>query len=244
LGRRVLSGKHAVREALSSTRVPLHALYVLEGEAPGELIELARKKGVAAERRDRTALESLAGSDRHQGIVVVVGEYPYLEPEDLVARAQESGEPPLLLALDGIQDPQNLGAIVRSVSFFGAHGVLLPRNRAAHVSGAVVRASAGATERTGIALCTNLVRTLEDLKREGMWIVGTTVEGGKAPSRIDLGDPVVICIGSEEKGLRPLVTRSCDHLASIPGSGGVASLNAAAAATALLYEARRQRGES
>ena len=238
--RRVLFGRHAVREALSSTRAEVHAVYA-EGEPAAEILDLARRRGVSVEMSPPGALDKLCQSDRHQGVAAVVGEYAYLDPEDLVTRAGAAGERALLLALDGIQDPQNLGAMVRSASFFGAHGVLLPRDRAAHVTGAVVRASAGATERTAIALCTNLVRALQELKRRGLWIVGAAVEHGRPPSRIDLRDPVVICIGSEGKGLRPLVLRSCDHVATVPGSDGVAALNASAAAAVLLYEARRQR---
>ena len=242
-GRRILSGRHAVREALASSRADVHAVYVLSGEPIADVIELARRRGIAVEERGRAELEKLAESDRHQGAVAVMGEYGYAEPEALVQRAKTAGEAALLVALDGVQDPQNLGAIVRSASFFGAHGMLLPRDRAAHVTGATVRASAGATEHTSIALCTNLVRTLEGYKREGLWIVGAALSGGRAPSEIDLRDPVVLVIGSEGKGLRPLVLRTCDHVATLPPSGGeaVAALNASAAAAVLLYEAKRQR---
>jgi len=238
--RRVLFGRHSVREVLASTSVQVHAIYA-DGEPAAEILDLARRRGVSIEPSAAGTLDRLCASDRHQGVAAVVGEYAYVEIEDLLARARDAGEPALLLALDGIQDPQNLGAIVRSASFFGAHGVILPRDRAAHVTGAVVRASAGATERTAIALCTNLVRTLEDLKRQGLWIIGASLKDGRGPAAIDLRDPVVICIGSEGKGLRPLVLRSCDHVATVPGSDGVAALNASAAAAVLLYEARRQR---
>ena len=242
--RRILSGRHAVREALTSSRTEVHAIYILSGESLADLVELARRRGVAVAERDRAQFVVLAETDRHQGVVAVVGDYDYAEPEALLDCARAAQEKALLVALDGIQDPQNLGAIVRSASFFGAHGVVLPRDRAAHVTGAVVRASAGATERTRIALCTNLVRTIESYKREGLWIIGAALSGGRAPTEIDLRDPIVLVIGSEGKGLRPLVLRACDHVATLPPSGGeaVAALNASAAAAVLLYEARRQRG--
>jgi 23S rRNA (guanosine2251-2'-O)-methyltransferase len=242
---RILFGRHAVREALSAARLDVHAVYVLAGGGPAEVVELAKRRGVTVEERGAAELLFLAESERHQGIVAVVGEYAYVEPEALVERARAAGEAPLLVALDCVQDPQNLGAIVRSASFFGAQGVLLPRDRAAHVTGAVVRASAGATERTAVALCTNLVRTLEEWKRAGIWVVGAAAGGGRAPAEVDLRDPVVLCIGSEGRGLRPLVLRACDHVVTLPAGGrdAVAALNASAAAAALLYEVRRQRSQ-
>jgi len=148
---------------------------------------------------------------------------------------------PLLLVLDGVQDPQNLGALVRSAHVLGADGVLIPRHRAAPVTPAVVKASAGATEHTPIAQVTNVARTLEELKERGIWIVGASALGGRLPSEIDLTVPVALVLGSEGKGVRPLVLRACDLLVRIPMAGRVASLNVSVAGAILLYETVRQR---
>jgi 23S rRNA (guanosine2251-2'-O)-methyltransferase len=181
-------------------------------------------------------------------VVAIAGAFRYRELDELVALAAAAGEPPLLLVLDGVQDPQNLGALVRSAHVLGAHGVVVPKDRAAHVTPSVVKASAGATEHVAIALVTNLARALEELKAAGVWTVGAVVEPGgdegAAPWEVDLAAPTALVLGAEGAGVRPLVARGCDLRVRIPMAGRVASLNVAAAGAILLYEAARQRSDS
>jgi 23S rRNA (guanosine2251-2'-O)-methyltransferase len=240
---RLVYGLRPVDELLRSKR-PVSALYVSEerDRAQVEPLErLARAAQVPILPRPRAELDALAEGKLHQNVLAVAGDYPYCEPLDLVALAGERDQPPLLLILDGVQDPQNLGALVRSAHILGAHGVVIAKDRAAQVTGAVVKASAGATEHTRIARCTNVARTLDELRETGVWTVGTSLEGGVDPAAIDLTAPTAIVLGAEGKGVRPLVLRGCDHKVRIPMVGQVASLNVAAAGAILLYEALRQR---
>jgi 23S rRNA (guanosine2251-2'-O)-methyltransferase len=179
----------------------------------------------------------------HQGVLLEVGPFPYADPDALVARLQAESEPGFLLVLDGIQDPQNLGAIVRSAEAAGVHGCILPRDRAAGVGPAAVRASAGATEHLPIGRVTNLAAFLEFLRGHGFWVVGTDATQGRALFGADLRGPVALVIGGEDRGLRPLTRRRCDMVVRIPSRGRVASLNASAAAAVCLFEIARQRGE-
>ena len=206
-----------------------------------EVVEAARQSAVTSEARPRASLDELVGTTGHQGVVAIVGEYPYADLEDLLAEAARRGEPPFLVILDGVQDPQNLGALVRSAHVFGAHGVVIPQDRAAPVTSAAVKASAGATEHTRVARVVNLARTLELLRGRGLWIVGGVADGGRPPWEVNLSGPLALVVGAEGKGIRPLVLRGCDHLVRIPMRGQVASLNASAAGAVLLYEAVRQR---
>jgi 23S rRNA (guanosine2251-2'-O)-methyltransferase len=236
-------GLRPVEELLRSQR-EVAVIYLVEGERSAALSAIATSAtaaGVQVTARARLALDALSGGKPHQGVVAVAGDFPYLEPLDLVARATEKLEVPLLLVLDGVQDPQNLGALVRSAHVLGAHGVVVPRDRAAQVTSSVVRASAGATEHTAIARCANLARTLEELKAAGVWTVGALADGGEDPWRLDLTVPLAVVLGAEGTGLRPLVVRGCDLLVRIPMVGRVASLNVGSAGAILLYEVMRQR---
>lgn len=247
---RLVYGIHPVEELLRSRR-EVAVLYLVEGDrAAAKLAEAARQARVAVEPRSRAELDTLVDGKLHQGAVAVAGDYPYLEPHELLDRALSHDEPPLLLVLDGVQDPQNLGALVRSAHVLGAHGVLLPRDRSAKVTATVVKASAGATEHLPIALCTNLARTLDELRERGLWTVGAVAEdeGGEVlpPWRVDLRAATALVLGAEGKGLRPLTLRGCDLRVAIPMAGRavagqVGSLNVSAAGAALLYEAARQR---
>ena len=174
-------------------------------------------------------------------MLLEVGPFPYAEPEALVAQASQRGTPGFLLVLDGIQDPQNLGAIIRSAEAAGVHGCILPKDRAAAVSPAAVRASAGATEYLPIARVTNLATFLESIKPQGFWVIGTDAAEGRDLFTADLRDPLALVIGSEERGLRSLTKTRCDLLVQIPSRGKVASLNASAAAAVCLFEVARQR---
>jgi 23S rRNA (guanosine2251-2'-O)-methyltransferase len=240
---RVVYGAHPVREALRSGKV--QALFVAEGDtgpALKEILDAARAANVQPIARERGSLDFLAHHGVHQGAVAVVGEYNYAQLEDILQLAKRQGELPLILVLDSVQDPQNLGALVRTAHVAGAHGVVIPKDRAAGVTPTVVKTSAGATEHVKIATVVNVARALEELKESEVWIAGAVAAGGsKAPWEIDFNIPIALVLGAEGKGIRPLVLRGCDLLVKIPMFGKVASLNVGAAGAMLLYEVTRQR---
>jgi 23S rRNA (guanosine2251-2'-O)-methyltransferase len=243
----ILAGRHPVLEALRSRARPIEEVLV-EAEARdrhGDIVALARQGGVRCSRVPRTALTTLAGSTHHQGVVARVAPREYAELEDLLAVPGTRGEPALFLALDQVQDPGNVGNLLRSAEALGVHGVLVPRHQAAGLTPHVVRAASGALEYLPVARVGNLVQALERLKQEGCWVVGAMAEGGDAqePWTTDLRGAVALVLGSEGKGMRPLVARTCDTRVRIPLAGRVGSLNVAAAGAALLYEVRRQRAE-
>jgi 23S rRNA (guanosine2251-2'-O)-methyltransferase len=239
---RLVYGAHPVKEALKSGRV--HTLFLAEGEVGGairEIVDAARAANVPPVVRPRAALDQLAHGGVHQGAVAVVGEYPYASLEEIVELAARTGGPPLVLVLDSVQDPQNLGALVRTAHVVGAHGVVIPKDRAAGVTPTVVKTSAGASEHMKVAMVVNIARALDELKEAGLWIAGAVAQNGKAPWERDLTVPLAVVLGAEGKGIRPLVLRSCDLLIQIPMAGQVASLNVAAAGAMLMYEVVRQR---
>jgi 23S rRNA (guanosine2251-2'-O)-methyltransferase len=240
---RVVYGVNPVRELLRAGATSVSELWFAEGArgSVGELERLARGSPARIRSAPRTQLDRLAKTDRHQGVVAVVADFSYREPEDLLTAAQSSGEPPLLVVLDGIEDPQNLGAIIRSAHALGAHGVVIPRDRAAGVTPAVAKASAGAVEHCPVARVTNVAQALDDLKDKGIWSVATDAGGERDLADLDLTGPIALVLGSEGRGVRPLVRRTADLVARIPMTGRVGSLNASAAAAICLYEAARQR---
>jgi 23S rRNA (guanosine2251-2'-O)-methyltransferase len=243
----ILAGRHPVLEALRSWTRPIEEVLVETGtrDRHADIVALARQRGVRLGRAPRVALTALAGSSHHQGVVARVAPRDYAELEDLLAVAATRGEPALFLALDQVQDPGNVGNLLRTAEALGVHGALVLRHQAAGLTPHVVRAAAGALEYLPVARVGNLSQALERLKREGCWIVGAVTEGGqdasRAPWTADLRGALVLVLGSEGRGLRPLVARSCDDLVTIPLSGRVGALNVAAAGAALLYEVRRQR---
>jgi 23S rRNA (guanosine2251-2'-O)-methyltransferase len=239
---RLVYGVHPVKEALKAGRV--HALFVLEGDtgpALREVSDAARAANVQPVLRSRFALDALAHGGAHQGAIAVTGEYPYAQLDELLAVAKRAGQPPLLLVLDSVQDPMNLGALLRTAHVIGAHGIVIARDRAVAITPTVVKASAGASEHMRVAIVTNIARALEELKAAGLWIVGAVADGGHMPWKIDFKVPCALVLGAEGKGIRPLVLRGCDLLVQIPMAGKVASLNVGAAGSILLYEAARQR---
>lgn len=235
---RLLLGPHAVREALRARAREVSTVHVARGADARELVHLARERGVPVLEQSRAELDGMAGGDRHQGVLAVAGEYSYWELDSLLAKAKK---PELLLVLDGVQDPQNLGALCRSACVFGAD-LVIPRDRAARVTPAVVRASAGTTEHVRIALVTNVARTIEALKERGLCTAAAVVEQGEAPHRVDLTGPLALVVGGEEKGVRRLVAEHCDFRLTLPSAGSVGVLNASVAGAVLLYEVKRQRG--
>lgn len=209
-----------------------------------EIVALARRAGVKVSFRTRDQLAAMAGSPHHQGVVARVASVPYADLEDLLTIPGERGEPPFLLALDQIQDPHNLGALLRTAEVFGVHGAIVPKHGAAGLTDAAARTAMGAAEYIRVARVTNMVSALETLKKSGIWIYGAAVGEGVAPWASDLTGPMCLVLGSEGGGLRPLVAASCDILLTIPMRGRVGSLNVAAAGAAICYEVARQRFDS
>lgn len=255
-GRRLVYGIGPVREILGRRARDIDVLYVSQarkarqraGDPVAALAAEARQRGVSVEVRDRAELDALlAGQGEagrppaHQGVVAVVGAFAYAALEDLLDRA--AGAPALIAALDCVQDPHNLGAIVRSAYVLGAHGLVIPRDRAAQVTPVVTKVSAGATEHLAIAQVTNLARALAQLKEAGLWIAGLAAGPDARPLHaLDASLPLCLVLGAEGTGMRPLVARHCDFLVEIPMAGrGVGSLNVSVAAGIALYEVARQR---
>jgi 23S rRNA (guanosine2251-2'-O)-methyltransferase len=209
-----------------------------------EVVSLARQGGIKVSYRTRDQLTAMAGSPDHQGVVARVAAADYADLDDLLALPSRRNQVPFFLALDQVQDPRNFGALLRTADAFGVHGVIVPKHHAVGLTEAAARTAMGAVEYVAVARETNLVNTLERLKKSGIWIYGAASEGGQRPWSTDLKGPVCLVLGSEGEGLRPLVARACDVLVSIPMHGGVGSLNVAAAGAVLCYEVARQRAES
>jgi 23S rRNA (guanosine2251-2'-O)-methyltransferase len=245
---RVVYGMNPVRELLRAGGEGLAELWLAEGgtrgAAFGELERLGRERGAKVRAAPRQKLDRLAGTDRHQGVVAVVADFRYARLEDLLAAAAGQGRAPLLMVLDGVEDPHNLGAIIRSAHALGAHGVVIPRDRAVGITPAVAKASAGAVERCPVARVVNVSKAVEALKEGGIWTVALAQDAERPLSELDLKGPTALVLGSEGEGIRPLVRRTCDLEARIPMPGELESLSVSAAAAIALYEAARQRGNT
>lgn len=237
-------GRNPVRELLRAGTRSVEEVAILgasRGPALQELLTLAREQGIRVSFRTRDQITAIAGSPHHQGVVARVAEARYATLEDLLALPDARGEAAFFLALDRVQDPRNLGALLRVAEGAGAHGVILPKHQAAGLTGATAKAAMGAIEFLPVARETNLVSVLEILKKQGIWLVGGVPVGGVPPWKVDFTMPLCLVMGGEGSGLRPLVARTCDFLVSLPMRGKVSSLNVAAAAAALCYEVVRQR---
>lgn len=241
-----LNGIHAVREALEAAR-PLDSVLVAKGrhgDRIEELVRLARRRGVPVRFEDRTQLDRAAGTREHQGVVAFAAAAPASDLEDLLAPQKGKAGPGLLVVLDGVEDPQNLGAIVRTSLAAGAQGVVIPERRAAGLTETVARTSAGALAHLPVARVTNLPRALERMKEAGYWLVGLDERAETRHTAVDLTSPVGVVLGGEGKGLHELVRARCDFLVSIPTRGPVRALNVSVAAGIVLFEAVRQRERS
>lgn len=240
----LLFGKHAVEESLLADRRRVFSVSISErtkAKARSNLQKLADQRGVPLKSVARHQLDRMVGKVGHQGVVAEVSTFPYSDLEELLSRLDLPSKP-ILLLLDCVQDPQNLGTLIRSAEAVGVSGLILPRNRSATVTPAVVNASAGAVEHLGVALVTNLERTITRLKDEGFWIAGLEAEPvAYRYDQVDLNVPLGLVVGSEGRGLGRLVKERCDYLLQLPMTGHVTSLNAGVAGSIVLYEAWRQR---
>lgn len=239
----LIEGRNAVIEALRAKR-PVDKLYILDGCQDGPILTIkreARKTDALIKYVDKERLDQMSQTGHHQGVIAQAAAYEYAEVEDILKKAEEKGESPFLFLLDNIEDPHNLGAIIRTANLAGAHGVIIPKNRAVGLTAAVARTSAGALNYTPVAKVVNLAKTMEDLKKKGLWFVCADMDG-EVMYRLDLKGPIGIVIGSEGSGVSRLVKEKCDFTASIPMKGDIDSLNASVAAGVLAYEIVRQRG--
>lgn len=235
----MIFGRNAVREALRAGR-PLNKLILARGITPSvrrELVSLARCLGVPVQEADRRRLDALAPGAAHQGVLALEAGRAYVEPDELLG----AGDTPLILVLNEIQDPHNLGAILRTAEAAGCTGAVIPARRAVGITPAVIKASAGAAHHLPVARVTNIAQTLGYLKENGLWVVGADPESERLYWDADLRGPLALVIGGEDRGLGRLVRRECDDLVRLPMFGRVESLNAAVAAALLVYEAVRQR---
>lgn len=238
-----IAGRRAVVEALKSNRA-VSRLLIRDLDSPvlQTIIGIAQKKGVPVERVTLRELDRLVQS--HQGIIALVEPRGYVEPEDMLESAQRLNEPPLLVLLDGVQDPQNLGAIIRTCDACGAHGLVLPKKRSAGLSVGAIKASAGSSEHLAIAKVVNLARTIEDLKTRGIWVIGTEPKASTSLWEADLTVPIGLVMGGEHSGLSRNIREKCDYTMSIPMKGHVGSLNVSASAAVVLCEVMRQRRQA
>jgi 23S rRNA (guanosine2251-2'-O)-methyltransferase len=237
-----LTGIHAVREALEAAR-PLDRIVIAKGRQDTrteEIVQLARKQGVPVRFEDRGQLDRLANSKDHQGVVALAAARGASSLEEIVGSAKAS-QRGLIVLLDGVEDPHNLGAIVRTALAAGAHGVVIPERRAAGLTDTVSRASAGALSHLPVAKVTNLVRTMEELKEAGYWLIGLDEHAEQSYTQVDYNTPVGIVLGGEGQGLHELTRRRCDFLVSLPTTGPVKSLNVSVATGVVLFEVLRQR---
>lgn len=239
-----IEGRNAVIEAFRSGR-PIDRLMILDGAQDGPIQTIkreAKKQNTILKFVSRERLDQISETGKHQGVIAYAAAYEYAEVADILENARKKGEQPFIVLLDGIEDPHNLGAIIRTANLAGAHGVVIPKNRAVGLTAAVAKASAGALNYTPVARVTNLVKTIEQLKKEGLWFVCADM-GGTSMYQLDLKGAVGLVIGGEGDGVSRLVKESCDFMAAIPMMGDIDSLNASVAAGVLAYEIVRQKRE-
>ena len=237
-----IEGRNAVIEAFRSGK-PIDKIFMLDGCQDGPIMTIkreAKKHNVLIKYVTRDRLDQLSETGKHQGVIAYGAAYEYAEVVDILAKAREKDEEPFIFLLDNIEDPHNLGAIIRTANLAGAHGVIIPKNRAVGLTATVAKASAGALAYTPVAKVTNLAQTIEELKKEGIWFVCADM-GGETMYKLNLTGPIGLVIGNEGSGVGRLVKDKCDFVASIPMKGDIDSLNASVAAGVLAFEIVRQR---
>ena len=240
----ILEGRNALTEALASGRA-IDKVFIAEGSTDRALARLAaqaKQAGAVVVETDRRKLDQMSATGAHQGVIAMVAAHSYATLDDILNRAKERGEAPLIVICDELSDPHNLGAIIRTAESAGAHGVVIPKRRSVGLTAIVGKASAGELEYMHVARVTNITNAIKELKERGVWIFGTAAEGATPLYQADLKGAAAIVIGNEGDGMSRLVAESCDLKVSIPMKGRISSLNASAAAAILLYEAVRQRG--
>ena len=240
----LIEGRNAVIEALRAGRT-IDKIFIAKGDVDktlGHIASKARSAGIVVTEADRRKLDAMSQTHAHQGVIALCAVKEYSTIEDMLAVAAERGEAPFLVLCDEISDPHNLGAIIRTAECVGAHGVIIPKRRSVGLTAVVGKASAGALEYLPVARVSNLVSTIRDLQKAGVWVFGTAADGDTGLYTVDLKGPAAIVIGNEGEGMSRLVSEACDFKVSIPMHGRISSLNASNAAAILLYEAVRQRG--
>lgn len=239
-----LEGRNAVLEALKSGRT-IDKLFILKGEREGSLqriFAMARDSKVVISEVERSKLDAMSQTGAHQGVIAQCSAVEYCEIEDILAFAREKGEKPFVILCDEINDPHNLGAIIRSANGAGAHGIIIPKRRSVGITAVVAKSAAGAVEHARIARVSNLDNAIEQLKKEGLWVFGADMDGQDDYYKMDLTGPIALVVGSEGFGIGSLTKKKCDFLVKIPMRGEITSLNASVAAGILMYEIVRQRG--
>ena len=239
----MLEGRNAVTEALSAGRT-IDKLFVADGDtdrALARICAMAKEAGAVVVPTDRRKLDFMSATGAHQGVIAMVAAHDYASIEDILQKAADAGENPLVVICDELSDPHNLGAIIRTAECAGAHGVIIPKRRSVGLTAVVGKASAGALEYMPVARVSNITSAIDTLKKAGVWVYGTAAEGSTTLYKADLKGPAAIVIGNEGQGMSRLVAESCDFKVSIPMQGSISSLNASAAAAIMLYEAVRQR---
>ena len=239
----VLVGRNAVTEALKSGR-GINKLWIASGDREGsvsEIAALAKERGIVMQYVERAKIESFAGGHRHQGVLAYVAPVPYAELDDILKAAEAKGEAPFLVLLDELEDPHNLGALLRTADATGVHGILIPKRRSVSLNATVAKTSAGAVEYVPVARIGNIAQTLKKLKEKGFWVAGADMDGEKAYYEADLTGPLVLVVGSEGRGMSRLTKEACDFIVSMPMVGRINSLNASVAGSILMYESMRQR---
>lgn len=239
----MIEGRNSVIEVLKSGR-DINKIFLAKGDMKGSvkyIISLAKKNGVPVQEADRRKLDKMSETHSHQGVIAEVAVKDYVDIDTILKRAEEKNEQPFLIVLDEITDGGNLGSILRTADAVGAHGVVVSKRRSAGLDAVVSKASAGAVEYVPVARVTNIARTLESLKQEGIWVFGTDTEGYESFYKTDFKGPAALVIGSEGKGMRRLVREKCDFVVSIPMKGRISSLNASVAGAVVMFEILRQR---
>ncbi|MCO7176834.1 23S rRNA (guanosine(2251)-2'-O)-methyltransferase RlmB [Sporolactobacillus kofuensis] len=234
-------GRHPVAEAIRSGREINKVWLNKEGRGLGDLLDLIKSNGIAVQFVPKQKLDQLSKSAQHQGVVASIAAYRYAELDDLFALAKQRGETPFFMMLDNVEDPHNLGSILRTADASGCHGVIIPKRRSVGLTSVVAKASTGAIEYVPVARVSNLASTMDSLKKQGIWFAGTAADGSEDYRVADYSMPLCLVIGNEGAGMSQLVRKKCDFLISLPMRGKVTSLNASVAASLLMYEVLRHR---
>ena len=238
-----IEGRNSVLELLESGK-DINKIYVTRGEKHGsinKILAIAKERKIIVVEKDKRQMDEMAQEENYQGVIAIVPPFEYVEIEDILNTAKEKNEDPFVLILDGIEDPHNLGSIIRTAETAGVHGIIIPKRRAASVNSTVNKASAGAVEHMKIARVTNVSDSIEELKQAGLWICGTDISAEKYYYNQDLTGPLGIVIGNEGKGISEKVKKNCDFNVKIPMKGKVSSLNASVSTGIIIYEAVKQR---